>query len=337
MTTLFLDNAPKTSDIFVWSDFLELHCLASADNIASIDVAAKEARSQSDNGIDTELFGDGPTNEELFSSPEIDDKALGVAGEALQLCYNRSKFFGDSYPFLVDKAGKELCLKSELSYEQKLYIALLLCSNNTSVDLHNDIFTLGFEKISKYAFKGILPPEALVLHVGTRQGEEHDCLEIASNKFVDKLRAIADKLNLKFIADDAEFTDHNNGDGGIDLIGIIPMLEGKLGEELIYLGQSATSRRRDELNKKQCDATHTKWCKWIKFNNVTNNVLFMSASLRQPDGSFIRGFPRNGDAIWVDRGRIIDFITRWRTRDEVNQEVEVLPSDIVGCIEQLTA
>ncbi|MDH5571476.1 MAG: hypothetical protein OEY89_06905 [Gammaproteobacteria bacterium] len=337
MSILSLDDVPKINDPYVWADYLELHCLASQDNIASIDSAAKEARSQSDNGIDTELFDELGSDPTYILSPEANDKVLGYAEDALRLTYTRSKFYGEIYPFEVDKTGKELSLKNDLTFEQHLYIALLLCSNHAYCVPHKDIFTLGFEKISKYAFKGILPPEGVVMHLGTRQGDDDDVVETATNKLLDKIKAIAVRLNLKCIADDKEFSDHNTGDGGIDLIGLISISEEGMGEEIISFGQSATSKIKDEIYKKQGDAAYSKWCKWIKFNSTTNNYLFIAASIRKNDGSFITGLSRNSEAIIIDRGRIIRFISSWRQRSEENSKALVIPGDINDCITQLVA
>lgn len=332
MADLILSDAPKVSDLHVWADFLELHCLASPDNIASIDDAAKEVKSQADNGIDTEIFD----NDYSILSPDATDHTQAIAEDALNLAYQRSIFYSDIYPFDVDKKEQEIALKADLKFEHQLYIALLLCTNNSYCEQKSDVYTLGFEVISKFAFKGILPPEGIVMHIGTRK-KETDCLKTESSKMFHKVEAIASELKLKCIADEDEFTKQNTGDGGIDLIGVVPMHSLSSGAEIVFLGQSATSRRKNELVSKQANAAYSKWSKWIRFNTVTGNYLFMSASIRQYDGRIINSFQRNSEAVLVDRGSIVYFISNWRNRCETNEHENIIPNEIELYIKELVA
>ena len=218
-----------------------------------------------------------------------------------------------------------------------LYISLLLCSNHKHCTLNEDVFTLGFEKISKFAFKGVLPPEGVVLHIGTRQGGEDDVIESKSHKIYDKIVAVAKTLGLNCIADYEDFTHYNTGDGGVDLIGCIAMPESNMGQEIVILAQSATAKSKVDIEKKQSDASYARWKGWIKFLGTSLNILFMAASVRQPDGRFVKDFYRQADAILIDRNRIITFISYWRNRSEENLAEQIIPYEIDQCITELVS
>lgn len=335
MGVLSLGDAPKVNLPYIWADYLELLCLDSLDNISSIDAAAKEVKSQPDDAIDTELF-DG-SHQSYNHSPEFDDKAQSYAEEGLKLASSRVKNFGDHYPFEVDISEQEISLKESLSFENRLYISLLLCSNHKQCRLKKDVFTLGFEKISKFAFKGVLPPEGVVLHLGTQQSEENDVVQLESYKIYDKIVAVAKTIGHKCIADKNEFSHYNTGDGGIDLIGYISMPEPEIGQEIVILAQSATTKSKDEIQKKQNDASYHKWKRWINFLGTSLNILFISASIRQPDGRFVKDFYRQADAILIDRNRVITFISNWRNRSQENYSEQIIPNEIDQFITKLVS
>jgi len=146
--------------------------------------------------------------------------------------------YADFYPFKVD--GHSIRLKSRLNNQQHLYLFLLLSSNLTYINrAFRAILTTDFESISVTALSQYLPQQAKVHKFG-KSGT-------ANNRYTGaitvKIDLFAEDLTLNTCYTDDFFSDHDNGDYGLDVVAWIPFYVDSNKRHIpIFLAQCATGK-----------------------------------------------------------------------------------------------
>src|SRR5690349_12506578 len=138
-----LEKIPRTSDPYIWADYIELLALQNIDGEISRSDIADRIKERQDFGEADEL------EQDLDDATRKPDKwSLAISDWFLQLEYRHGEF-NDSYPFIISKDKQLLRRRKTLTSDHKLYIFLLLAANlrNLSKNYHNQI-TAQFEIIS---------------------------------------------------------------------------------------------------------------------------------------------------------------------------------------------
>lgn len=290
------DNGPERPWPYLWADYIEVACLSTADKVATAQTLRRALLGLDVTGADAEMFGGSDR------AQQADDFELQI-DDGFKHAEDRCRQYGSLYPFTVDKAARRLSLKSPLSEGHLLYVALLLCSNHRYTPGQQHILTSGFEVMCWHALRAFLPDDSDVRLAGTTHAKSPIGIPTVSSKKPDKLRAMAALLRTNADVDDSAFWPHDTGDEGADLLGVVPFGETETPEEIVVLGQCATSN--DNWSGKQHDASPIKWGPLLGLPVPNLNFLFLAASPRRYGNTFERGVLRGGHATWLDRQRIL--------------------------------
>ena len=228
-----LDKLPAHSDIHLWADFIELLCLCNLDGyVSKADVLDRYE----------EIMGTDKSEEQDASSS---DERNDIRSNRLELksddwfghlAFRAGTFGGDDfYPFEMTSDGDALVRKDELTLKHKLYIFLLIASNLRYTPTLRDGISSDFEAICEVALKKCLPYQAEVYIFGT--GGLPDSKKLSGNLFK-KITKLADLLNERVIVEEKNLSHRNVGDGGLDIVGWVPMGDSARGLFCIF-GQCA--------------------------------------------------------------------------------------------------
>lgn len=300
-----LDDGPERPWPYLWADFIEIACLSTLDKVATAQTLRRGFLGIDVSGADTELF-DSPEMDLANGAdarPRRADEFERLINDGFQHAEDRERQYGNLYPFAVDKGARRLALKEPLSEGNKLYVALLLCSNHRYVPGQQHALTRGFEVMCWHALKSLLPDGSDIRLAGTTHAGSAIGIPAASSKKPDKLRAMAALLRTKAEIGEDVFWAQDTGDEGADLLGIVPFGEEETPEEIVVLGQCATSN--DNWAGKQHDAAASKWMPLLGLLAPNLNFLFLASSPRRYGNSFERGVIRGGHSTWLDRQRIL--------------------------------
>jgi|GEM_PF-5894625 len=300
-----LDDSPERPWPYLWADFIEIVCLSTLDKVATAQTLRSGYLGQDVSGEDTELFDDADLDlaNGADARPRRADKFERLIDDGFQHAEDRQRQFGNLYPFEVDKSARRLSLKTPLSEGNKLYVALLLSANHKYLPGQQHALTTGFEVISWHALKALLPTESDVRLAGTTHANSPIGIPSASSRKPDKLRGMVALARTGAEINDAQFWPNDTADEGADLFAVVPFGEPETAEEIIVLGQCATSN--ENWGPKQNDASPQKWAPLLGMPVPNMNFLFLAASPRQYGNKFERGVVRSGHAVWVDRQRIL--------------------------------
>ncbi|WP_197076506.1 hypothetical protein, partial [Luteimonas sp. FCS-9] len=168
-----LSHPPKSSDAYLWCDYIEIRCLVHPDRkfsrsnlIECVDeLAALDIRPDASLGDDSEALDeeaeldaeeqDDDGDDEVL--PDGDRKEAWAAGLFGRLEV-RAKVFGDAYPFALAPGAQEIRFKNPGSGAQSLYVQLLLsaCLRLIEKSRRHEL-TEDFERIAESIFKGLMP------------------------------------------------------------------------------------------------------------------------------------------------------------------------------------
>jgi hypothetical protein len=242
---------PSFNDIFYHCDFVEINALA------------RKGR-----GLDKDYL------EELYPKKTHDDFT-----NLFSLIVARSNWYGEKYPFIVNYDDMRLTLKSDLTIGNKLYIFFLLCTRNEKVNYEGNVLESDFEYISTLALKKYLPEGAMVYHFGKSSYSEDRYI----GKLVDKLLLLANDIKCMPTFDAGDFSDHDTGDGGLDVVAWVPFTNDTHNYMNIpvFLGQCAIGQN---WTGKHYDVEKMK--DNIRFPVGTASMMYVSHDLRKDTGKF---------------------------------------------------
>ncbi|MFQ2321127.1 hypothetical protein ACK32P_10605 [Aeromonas dhakensis] len=230
----------------------------------------------------------------------------------------REATYGEFYPFTYD--GNRLMVRQEFSVKNKIYVILLLCSMLQYIEQYHVLTSL-FEKCSLYTMKGYLPDFAEVHLFGVSSNLN----PLFTGSLENKYKVLAKKLGLTISSKPNVFREHDNGDGGLDIIAWIPFKDDpNVDRKLIFLGQSAAGK---DWRKKQASVERA-GNYLIDLPANTQNVLFVPYDFRD----FERNFSESGEitsSLIFDRYRMLSLI---KVDDFYNGDVRDTISDIIEYI-----
>jgi hypothetical protein len=260
------------NDLFYHCDFLEINSLARGEL-----------------GIDEDYL------EALYPTKGIDDFV-----ELFSLLESRMNRYGDSYPFDVNYDDKRLQLKSNLTEINKLYIFFVMCSRNEKIIYQGNTLESDFEHISTLALKKYLPTHAAVYHFGKSSYQE----DRYSGKLTEKITLLAEDIKCDIAYDTSDFSVHDTGDGGLDVVAWIPF-PGDIDNFMhipVFLGQCAIGK---DWKSKHHDVEKMK--SNIHFPLGTASMMYVSHDLRKDNGKFKKSASRAH--LLFDRFRLIQLVS----------------------------
>ncbi len=233
-----LEIRPKSSDIYLWCDYIELRCLVHPDRRFSrgnllelldetVDLAAP------DSDIDDAVAEDDDAGSEADAGDgeaEVDSDAPAAHGMTLKdrnesktadqfknLAY-RATIFGDAYPFEVDATGQELRLRDIDTSLRKLYLQLLLSASLRLVPkTRRHELTEPFEKLSAQIFTCLMPAGWEVHQFGAKGATRY------KGHLYTRLKKLADDIRGRLEVERHHYKTNNSGDGGLDIVAWHPL------------------------------------------------------------------------------------------------------------------
>ncbi|WP_143740069.1 hypothetical protein [Micrococcus luteus] len=247
------------------------------------------------------------------NSGKNDDKYYEIGESVIRRMGERQHYFADAYPFrvLLKESHAEVASRTPA---RDLYIYLLWCSlvNKYGDTASRVKYTNSFEVASAGFMEHQLPMRACVKVFGVNSSVD----EIWPTKLKEKIESLAAKLRLatqEFTPGD--FSDHNVGDGGLDVVGWVDN-----GDEenrvLVALGQCATGA---DWRNKQSSASAEQWGAYINFRNPPVVYLFVPHDLRDECGKW-RAPTKFRGTIPIDRLRFV------RSLVHLGDEVSIRPT-----------
>lgn len=311
-----LNDRPRQSDPHIQADYIELLCLVSLDKAISKADILGDYQAEAD--LDMNLAAE---DESTDTEPAaVSDRRLQRINELFEQFIFRSVAFGEFYPFEI--TGNQSVLKlrdqtSQVSQKQMLYIFLLVASSLRVFDKATEqIITSSFEAVSLSALKSYLPSNARVKLFGKSSLEKQ---EQAPTKLIEKIRKLAEEIRETLAVDlEKEFKKSNTGDGGLDIVGWLPIGDEAPGFILLF-GQCACTL---DWVTKQHSSSYDTWRNIINFTVPPNNIVFIPFCFRDAGGVWLRKIDIHS-SILFDRLRIVNLL---RMQDGA---LENLPNSIV--------
>ena len=282
-----LSNVPSESysNEHYYCDYIELIALISNEDIvSSSDIYAR-------------FLDDGKiTSSGSDENDECTDKWESRINSWYEILKYRGSCYLATYPFII--ARTTIKLKADLNEKQKKYLFLLLNSNLKYVKDRN-ILTSDFEEFSLTAFKNYLPSIANIHRFGKSMANNDRYIGSLANK----IDLFASDLNYNTKYESHFFSNHNNGDGGLDIVSWVPFEnDSNTNNMSIYFGQCATGK---DWTKKQDDTK--KFENYINFKSNISHVLFIPYDGRNIDSKFNEEASLSLNLLF-DRSRIINLL-----------------------------
>lgn len=281
-----LDSLPK-NEPYLWADYLEIWATVSIDKCFTRGELYSICRAQST--PKTRAYSDEKWQ---FAITFID---------------TRNAMFGNDYPFYLSEDRDTIHLKhptpSEFSDNEKLYIALLFCSNiKYIVEKKRHILTGSFEKISLPVFKSIMPQGSTIIPCWASAGNNG----VYTGLLHDKLVQIASDIRCKANFDMSYFKPNDRGDGGIDMLAWYDMVDTRPSIPIAF-AQCGCSK--DEWVAKQLEASPAKMMHMLPVIHPWANYYFLPHDLRWHTADWAH-LSDIGAAIFVDRSRLMNLTSR---------------------------
>jgi hypothetical protein len=296
-----LNKIPSTpkKNIHHWADYIELRCLTNIDGVVSQSDFLDHIYGRQEDLREGDI--DDYEETEKDDAANQHDKQEIFAQECFALLDNRITLFGHYYPFCLSNDKMSIYLNQELTNKNKTYLFFLFCSNLNYCQKHQNDLTSTFEKVSQEAMKNFLPSQGQCLYTGSSNVDSNGTQKIEGT-FWDKLNQIANLLTtkVKVPKTDVIFKD-NNGDGGLDILALIPMGD-KQSHSILYFGQCACSP--SDWVGKQNDIAYSKWKNYIELFVPPVNFMFIPFSFRNSTGEW-HSTTEIRDTVLIDRQRII--------------------------------
>jgi hypothetical protein len=279
-----------------YCDYIELIALVNNDILSNsdiFDIFDSDGRIKIKKDLNDKILG--------THASKIEDKWKNIISNWFKILNLRKELFILSYPFLIK--NDSIKLKSNLSIQEKVYIFLLLNSNQKYLNKNKNLLTSDFEELSLIALKNYLPTKALSYRFG-KSMLNYDRYE---GKLINKIDLLAEDLKYKTQYDKDDFDENDNGDGGLDLVSWIPFGNDENQNNMqVILCQCATGK---EWFKKQYE-TEKFTSNFINFRTTVNKVVFIPYDGRQENRRFTEQKEILNDVWLFDRIRILNLLKK---------------------------
>ena len=301
---LAVETLPREGDTHVWADYVEALCIASADRYFTEGDLMSRLQARRDLGEslqrDATDEAEMPDREESHgdgAAPDQGDESF-VRGLFEHLQY-RAASFHSAYPFEINGRCDALGLKSDLTEQHKLYIFFLLSACHERLGTNGPSILKQFERVSHEALRRMLPGlEVKLFGSGTAKCDY-------SGKKWARIRALAADLCVEVKAKEHEFSKHDVGDSGLDLVAFTAFGDGA-SHLLVVFGQCACT---PEWKTKQYSSGFTRWGNILDFNVPPQNMLFIPYCLRESSGRWYQQHEVS-QTVMIDRIRLVRLLEK---------------------------
>lgn len=205
-----LDRAPRRSDIYLWSDYIELRCWLSPDGYFSLDGAEEALQESADYNAGNEDTVEADAPEEWF------DKLAGRWSACEQAMQRRAQVFGNAYPFRIAENYRGIEKSEASDHANARWYRFLLVASALQYMSHHNATTSAFEEASLAIFKNLLP-----------QGSEVHGFWPSAGRYPhgapERVTHLASDLRGKPMFSDNAFKVGDRGDCGLDLVAWHPL------------------------------------------------------------------------------------------------------------------
>lgn len=290
-----LDRIPDAADYetHIWADYLELLCLVNLDGELSVADTLDRVRERRD---DLGEAGEGFPDDEALDNAEYADKWDGLVRDWFDQLLYRQEAFGDNYPFVVSNDGLVINRRENLGEGGLLYIFLLLSANLRYSGRHQNVLTRDFELLSSDALQSCLPAGAQNYVFGTTASNDSKF----RGSIRRKIETLASELGEKVIADLSSFPPRDAGDGGLDLLAIVPVGDMNSSRFAIF-GQCACT---EEWITKKNSSSFSAWRGRITLTATPPNFIFIPHCYRRSDGAWHKADELT-NIVLIDRARFL--------------------------------
>lgn len=286
-----INSTPNNISLYkshYFCDYIELIALLNNENTVSKSDIYE--RFYDDNKI--KLKGD--------ETSEINDNWETRISDWFMILNIRKELFKEFYPFDIDTKNN-IILKSNITNNHKLYIFLLLNSNQRYISEDKNLLTSDFEEVSLIVLKNYLTNNALSYRFGKSMLD----FDRYKGKLSTKIDLFAKDLKYKIKYDEDDLDGSNNGDGGLDLVSWIPFQNDENQNNMqVVLSQCATGK---EWFKKQYE-TDKVTSNLIDFKTKVNSAIFIPYDGRRLDRKFTEQKEILADIWLFDRIRILNLL-----------------------------
>jgi hypothetical protein len=296
-----LDQPPRLSDTFFWTDFIELRAIAHPDKCFSRgDLSSLERRSR-DTGV----------------SFDVEKKWREVVNFAAQ----RSSEFGAGYPFSISSDEDTVEYNEDEDTARRTYLGLLVASSMRLIaNERRQEVARDFEESCFLVFKQLMPEGAVVRSTWAGGGAS----ATYRGTLFEKMKSIAADIRCTANFQDRDFKNTDSGDGGIDLISWHPMTDSRSGMPIAF-AQCGCSK--EDWKFKQSEASFDRHGTRLPVMHPWATYYFMPLDLRHSDGGWAYESDI-GKAIIVDRLRLMRLASQYKLHDQLPPMVFV--DDVVS-------
>lgn len=301
-----LDNPKiKRQDLYLWADYIELHCINDSDHFVATADALDELNYQGE--ALGALFAE---SDEVLTPENSDSGLLSKSDEVevnradiVQIIENRVALFEKNYPF-------EVCHKSTISLKpniddlHRIYINQLIAANSRLLcekSLASQYNTY-FERLSIYLLRLIFPDPFHIKHAGTTPPEGF--VGYGGN-FGEKMKQISKDIHADLQLEDSELRKHS-GDGGLDGIAWYDFGDAATHLPVILMQAGCTFSENEMLNKSKHISQHN-WTRKFKHLQALS-FMFTPQCYRDSLGNW--PMPSDLGSVLIDRYRIIHLLGR---------------------------
>lgn len=214
---------------------------------------------------------------------------------------SRGHILQDHYPFLFDERTQTLSFKSVSLPSHKLYLYFLYAANLPFISVsERSSLTTGFERLSCFALKEMVPERAICGAFGT--ASTNGFRQYTGNIYT-RMRQLAEDLNTRLSSDiqPDTFAPTATGDRGLDAVAWFPF-DDNAGHQPLFLAQAGCSCDAQTMLNKQNNVCPKIWGNRIK-NICPVSMLFTPQCYRKADGSWVK--PAEIKSIFIDRIRMM--------------------------------
>lgn len=250
----------STAAIREWTDYCELLTLSSeTGKLDSDQFCDLILKSMDFKAIDE----DKRTKRERREKERLTSKIIDVYAHVNL----RKSLLSEKYPFYIND-DDQLCLsKDETKREQILYL-ILLCASNLKYIKNNNPLTSDLEVVSLLYMRKLFPSMTFKLF-GSNNSNSHLTEDdiFSEVKLKERIIKLADFAFLGYNEDVvSEIDERNQGDGGLDIVGIRPINDGRKSVPIMF-GQCACSR--EDWKQKQFSTSSDLWNKYFKIHTTS--------------------------------------------------------------------
>lgn len=288
-------------DFYKWADYVELKCLANKDGIYSVSNFIDDVRPRAEDLGEGDFEEIEEERENKITKAQKFDKWEIFSKEIFNLLEVRAKTFEEFYPYELSNNNLSIKLSNSIGIKERLYFFLLFSANLQFTGDFTNSLTSSFEYMSREVLKNFLPKSAIIKVFASSNIEEKKSWVINESRFWDKLKFLEDFLKSRILIEEEGVSKYNRGDGGLDLVAIVPVGDEQSHFPIIFAQCSCSG---EDWIKKQAEIKRDIWQQRLQLNTIPQYFMFIPQNYRTCNGNWFRS-DNLRDTVLIDRQRIL--------------------------------